>query len=205
MGEHRADARQTFDVRFTGDVEVDRGRERRRGVSQYAAWQDASLDDGEGRHEAVRSRRVGANRQPPTRPATTPRTLRTLSARVTGSRRIDGCELLRERLSRSDVGRSVIASGPNHADTRAQNDDAGEKEESFAFGRGWHGAKMSAVPPRAAIETMRTVPFCAGCGYFARGVHACERQPTRINHRARRVRERLRRQWPRSGAPASNG
>ena len=31
--EHRADARETFDLRLAGDVEVDRGRDRWRGVS----------------------------------------------------------------------------------------------------------------------------------------------------------------------------
>lgn len=168
MREYRADARQTFDVRLVGDVEVDLGRGRRRGISEYAAWRDAPLDDGQGWHKAIRYRRVRADQQASMLPAASPCTLRTFSTRLSRSRRIDRRELLRERLSRSNVGRSVIASGTNHADTGAQNDDAGEKEESFAFGGGWHGPKMSGVSPRSPIQMMRTVPFYAACGYFAR-------------------------------------
>ena len=126
------------------------------------------MDDGQWRYETVRSRRVASYQQARTRPAAIPCPRRTLSTRISRSCRIDRRELLRERLSRSDVGRSVIAGGPDHADTGTQDDDACEKEESLAFGGGWHGPKMAGWSPRSPIEMMRTVPFYVCYGYFAR-------------------------------------
>ena len=98
-------------------------------------------------------------KQMATGPTNAPGFRAALLRRVFRPRGVHRCELPGQRLASCGVRRSIVARGTYHAYARAKDDDAGEKQESFAFGGSWHGAKMSRRDLRTTIEIVRAVPF----------------------------------------------
>ena len=55
---------------------------------------------------------------------------------------IHGGNLTGQRLGIRCVGRAAAPRGAHHTHTCAEDDDAGEKQQRFSFGGGWHGDKF---------------------------------------------------------------
>jgi hypothetical protein len=68
---------------------------------------------------------------------------RAARAGVSAARRVDGRYLSRERQAVRGLGRTATSRGPHDTHARAKHDDTGEEQQRFAFGGGWHGAKIA--------------------------------------------------------------
>jgi hypothetical protein len=65
------------------------------------------------------------------------------SPAISVARRIHRGDLSCERLGSGGVGRAATSGRPNDTHARTEHDDTGEEQQRFAFGGGWHDAKIA--------------------------------------------------------------
>jgi hypothetical protein len=145
-GEHGPDARQRFNVGLCCDVEVD--------------WYDGHSRIGRALSIGPRGRqRVPSSRRcAPTGPAPLPARPRSTSCPRGFACRIDGGKLKSECVAGGGVVTTIVSRRSHDANSRAENDDSGEKQEGLAFGGRRHGANSSRCAQRSII---RLLPYVA--------------------------------------------